>query len=371
MPENFLPYGRQMVDDDDIAAVAGVLRSDWLTTGPMVENFEQGICQLTGAAYGVAVSSGTAALHASMHALGIGPGDEVIVPPITFAATANAVLYQGALPVFADVDAATLLINPAAVEDSISPRTKAIIGVDYAGQPCDWDALQALACKHNLALVADACHALGAALNSRNVGTLADITCFSFHPVKHITTGEGGMVVTQDETLARRMRSFRAHGIDSSASQREKAGIWHYDMTSLGFNYRISDVQCALGLSQLAKLPRWLARRRELAALYDELLPSHVTQLTTRNGVEHAWHLYVIRHPNRDNAFTAMRAAGIGVNVHYTPVHLQSYYRTTLGTGEGLCPVAEAAYAQILTLPLWPGMRNDDVLRVVQALGAY
>lgn len=368
-----MPYGRQAVDEEDIRAVADVLRSDWLTTGPMVERFEEAVCRYVGAPYGVAVSSGTAALHAAMFALGVAPGDEVIVPAVTFAATANCVVYQGAKPVFADVDPETLLLEPEQVEALITPRTKAVIGVDYAGQPCGWEALRQVADKHGLALVADSCHALGAKLGGRMVGTLADITCFSFHPVKHITTGEGGMAVSADAALSRRMRLFRNHGISTSAAQREKAGAWFYEMTELGFNYRLTDIQCALGLSQLRKLETWLARRRELAALYGGLLASAQGELAARPlrikpDVESAWHLYVIRHPQRDAVFRTMRGQGIGVNVHYVPVHLHPYYRARWGTGPGLCPAAEAAFAEILTLPLWPGMEDRDVMRVVSLL---
>ncbi len=373
MAEKYLPYGRQIVDEEDIRAVADVLRSDWLTTGPMVERFEETVCRYVGAPYGVAVSSGNAALHAAMFALGVAPGDEVIVPAMTFAATANCVVYQGAKPVFADVDPATLLLEPDTVEALITPRTKAVIGVDYAGQPCDWEALRQVADRHGLALVADSCHALGATLRGRRVGSLADITCFSFHPVKHITTGEGGMAVTADGALARRMRLFRNHGISTSAAQREKAGEWFYEMTELGCNYRLTDIQCALGMSQMRKLETWLARRRELAALYGSLLASSREEpaarpLDIKPGVESAWHLYVIRHPQRDAVFRTMRARGIGVNVHYVPVHLHPYYREHWGTGPGLCPAAEAAYAEILTLPLWPGMEDRDVTHVVSLL---
>lgn len=366
----FIPYGRQTIDEDDIAAVVEVLRSDWLTTGPAVERFEADICAYTGAPHSVAVSNGTAALHTAMFALNIGPGDEVIVPPMTFAASANCVLYQGGRPVFADVDAETLLLDPAAVEAAITPRTKAIIGVDYAGQPCDWDALRALADKHHLALVADGCHALGASLDGRKVGTLADITVFSFHPVKHITTGEGGMAVTADEALAARMRAFRGHGITTTASQREKSGSWFYEMTELGYNYRITDFQCALGSSQLKKLDGWIAKRNELARAYDAALAGQETvrPLTHRENVRHAYHLYVVRTPNRDEAFRRLRANGIGANVHYVPVHLHPYYRQVLGTREGLCPTAEAAYREILTLPLWPGMEDRDAISIIHIL---
>lgn len=367
MSGTFIPYGRQIIDEDDIAAVNAVLRSDWLTTGPAVEQFEADICAFTGAQHAVAVSNGTAALHLAMLALGIGPGDEVIVPPITFAATANCVLYCGGKPVFADVCATTLLIDPAAVEAAITPRTKAIIAVDYAGQPSEWDALQAIAQKHGLALVADACHALGAQYKGRKVGTLADITVFSFHPVKHITTGEGGMCVTSNAELAQKIRTLRSHGITTSARQREMAGAWFYEMTDLGYNYRICDIQCALGSSQLKKLPAWLNKRNELAKAYDTAFAStHITPLATAENVFHAYHLYVVRTAQRDALYQRLRDNGIGANVHYVPVHLHPYYRETLGTRPGMCPVAEKAYEEILTLPLWPGMDGDAILKIIQ-----
>lgn len=367
---HFIPYGRQTIDDDDIAAVVDVLRSDWLTTGPAVERFEADVCAYTGARHGVAVSNGTAALHAAMFALNIGPGDEVIVSPMTFAASANCILYQGGTPVFADVDTATLLVDPAAVEAAITPRTKAIIAVDYAGQPCDWDALRAIADRHHLALVADGCHALGASFRGRRVGTLADITVFSFHPVKHITTGEGGMAVTSDAQLAARMRAFRGHGITTTASQREKSGAWFYEMTELGYNYRITDFQCALGSSQLKKLDAWIDKRNELAQAYAAALEGQdsIRPLKCREDVRHAYHLYVVRTPERDGLFRHLRANGVGANVHYVPVHLHPYYRNVVGTREGLCPVAEAAYREILTLPIWPGMTEDNIQTIMRAI---
>lgn len=371
---SFIPYGRQMIGDDDVAAVVDALRSDFLTTGPRVATFEAGVAEYCGAAHGVAVNSGTAALHCVMHALGVGPGDEVVVPPITFAATSNSVLYCGGTPVFADVDAETLLLDPARVEACITERTRAVVGVDYAGQPCDWDALRAIADRHGLALVADACHAIGATDKGRPVGTLADATCFSFHPVKHVTTGEGGMAVTDDADLAERMRCFRTHGISADPKAREAAGTWYYEMVELGFNYRITDIQCALGVSQLGKLPGWLERRRALAARYDALLAGvdDVRPLGLRPGVEHAYHLYVVRVDAavRARVFAGLREAGIGVNVHYVPVHLHPYYRRELGTGPGLCPVAEAAYEGLLSLPMWAGMDDADVERVCAELRA-
>jgi len=367
--EPFIPYGRQSVDETDIEAVIEVLRSDWLTTGPLVERFERALAGYVGVAEGVAVSSGTAALHGAMHAIGIGPGDEVIVPPMTFAATANAVLYQGGTPVFADVESETLLLDPARVEDKIGPRTRAIIAVDYAGQPADYGALREICRRRGLILVADACHALGAADTGRPCGSLADLSAFSFHPVKQITTGEGGMVVTDDPEWAERLRIFRNHGITSDHRRRQEEGAWFYEMTELGGNYRLTDIQCALGLSQLARLPGWIVRRRELAALYDDAFAgTAVRPLAVRAGAEHGYHLYVVRVPERDRVFAFLREAGIGVNVHYIPVHLHPYYRRRLGTGAGLCPVAEAAYGRILTLPLYPGLSSPDQERIIHAL---
>jgi len=366
----FLPYGRQSIDEDDIAAVVEVLRSDWLTTGPRVGEFERALADATGTREAVAVSSGTAALHLTMLALHIGPGDEVIVPTLTFAASANCVAYCGGTPVFADVCADTLLIDPDDVARRITPRTRAIVAVDYAGQPCDYPALRELADEHGLALVADACHSLGGALDGRPVGSLADLTCFSLHPVKNITSGEGGAVVTDDELLGRRLRSLRNHGVTSDRRERAEAGAWFYEMVELGFNYRLSDIGCALALSQLRKLPAFIARRQQIAALYDAALQgtAGATPLVTRPGVSNAHHLYVVRCPARDSVFAALRAAGIGANVHYIPVHLHPYYRERLGTAPGDCPVAEAAYAEIVSLPVFPQMTDDDVTFCVDAL---
>lgn len=369
-----IPYGRQSIDESDIKAVVDVLRSDFLTTGPRVDGFETVVAEYCGARYGVAVSSGTAALHSCMHALGVGEGDEVIIPPMTFAATANCVLYQGATPVFVDVDAETLLVEPAAVESRVTARTKAIIAVDYAGQPCDWDALRAIADRHGLKLVADACHALGATYKGRKVGTLADLTVFSFHPVKHVATGEGGMVISDDDTLVDKARVFRNHGISSDFRSREKAGAWFYEMVDLGFNYRLTDIQCALGISQMRKLGRFLERRRGVAAKYAQAFAgTAIVSLGLREECEHAYHLYVVRVPGRDRVFRVLREAGIGVNVHYVPVHLHPYYRQILGTSEGLCPIAEEAYGEVLSLPMFPGMSDGDidfvVSKMVEAVG--
>ena len=371
-PEAFLPYGRQRIEDEDIAAVTEALRADFLTTGPRVGAFEWAFASFCGAKEAVAVNSGTAALHAAMRAIGVKPGDEVIVPAVTFAASANAVVYEGGTPVFADVEADTLLIDVASVAQKITPRTRAIVAVDYAGQPADYAALRDLARAHGLFLIADACHAPGGSFRGRPVGTLGDISCFSFHPVKHLTTCEGGMCVTDDANLATHMRRFRNHGIDSDHARREQTGTFRYDMVELGYNYRLPDVQCALGLAQLRRLPTWLTERRKVAALYARAFSSvhEVRPLAVRDDRDHAFHLYVVRlsdHIDRDRAFASLRAQGIGANVHYTPVHLLSFYRER-GYGRGLCPVAEHEAERVLTLPMFVGMNGADVARVVDAV---
>lgn len=374
--QTMLPYGRQWIDEDDITAVTAVLRSDWLTTGPNVHEFETAFAGFVGAREAVAVSNGTAALHAAMHALGIGPGDEVIVPVMTFAASANCVVYQGGTPVFADVQADTLLIDPDDVAAKITARTKAIVAVDYAGQPCDYERLHTLARQHGLKLVADACHAIGGAYREMPVGTLADLSTFSLHPVKHITTGEGGVITTHDDEMARRMRVFRNHGITTDHRQRAEQGAWFYEMVELGYNYRLTDFQCALGLSQLRKLPGWVARRQAIARTYDAAFAglTAVTPLTTRPEVSHAYHLYVVRFDlsqltvDRNTLFQALRTEGMGVNLHYIPVHLHPFYRQRLGTRPGMCPAAEAAYAEIMSLPIFPQMSDEDVQDVITAV---
>ncbi|MGO9114471.1 MAG: UDP-4-amino-4,6-dideoxy-N-acetyl-beta-L-altrosamine transaminase [Thermoguttaceae bacterium] len=372
-----LPYGRQTIDDDDVTAVTETLRSDWLTTGPKVAEFEKALAATAGTSDAVAVSTGTAALHAAMYALGVGPGDEVIVSTMTFAASANCAAFLGATPVFVDVDPDTLLIDPHQVETRIAPRTKAVVAVDYAGQPCDYEALEAITRKHGVALVDDACHALGGSYRGRPVGSLAMLNTFSFHPVKHVATGEGGAITTSGAELARRLRLFRNHGITTDFRERAVQGAFAYEMVDLGYNYRLSDIQCALGITQLAKLPASVARRQAIARQYDEAfcqLPL-VNPLAVRSDVSHAYHLYVIRleldalTADRATIFRALRAEGIGVNVHYLPVHLHPYYRHKLGVGKGLCPVAEAAYERILSLPMFPAMTDDDVREVVEAVG--
>ncbi|ACN16730.1 ArnB [Desulforapulum autotrophicum HRM2] len=371
--ENYIPYGRQSIDEEDIQAVVNILKSDWLTTGPQIEKFEKAFCSFTNANEAVAVSSGTAALHAAMNAINIQPGDEVIVPPMTFAATANAVVYQGGTPVFADVLPDTLLINPEEVKKKITSRTKAIIAVDYAGQSCDYDALRFISDKHKLYLITDACHALGGRYKGRKIGSLADLTLFSFHPVKHITTGEGGMITCSDSTLAAKMKTFRNHGITTDQHRRSMEGTWYYEMESLGYNYRITDIQCALGLSQLKKLDGWIKNRNWIARKYDKAFSEEesISPLKVMKEMVHAYHLYVIKLPDRklrDTVYKEMHRHNIGVNVHYIPVHLHPYYRKTFNTSQGLCPVAEDAFQRILSLPMHPKINNTDIKRIVTEL---
>ncbi len=355
---------------EDFAAVADVLGSDWLTTGPKVTEFEEAVASFCGVAHGVCISNGTAALHATMAALEVGPGDEVVVPAITFVATANAVIYQGGTPVFADVDPETLLVDPASVEEKITSRTRAIVAVDYAGQPCDYDALREIATKRDLPLVADACHALGATYKGKPVGSLADLSTFSFHPVKPITTGEGGMIVTNNEKWAGRMRVFRNHGITTDFRQRESSGSWDYDMVSLGYNYRLPDISCALGITQLKKLPGWIQRRNEIALQYLRAFEGLeiVRPLRVESDRTHGYHLFVVRvSSNRDEIYQKLRCRGIGVNVHYKPVYLHPFYQEK-GYSPGLCPVAERSFESILSLPVFPLMMDLQVEEVCSNL---
>ena len=379
----FLPYGRQSIDDADIQAVVDVLRSDWLTTGPKVGEFEEAFASRVKAAYAVSFSSGTAALHAAAYVAGLQAGDEAITTPLTFAATANCVLYQGATPVFADVSRDTLNLDPGQFEKKISSKTKVVLPVDYAGHPADLEAICSLAEKRGLVVIEDACHALGAEIGDRRVGSIADMTVFSFHPVKHITTGEGGMVTTNNPQYAESLRRFRNHGISTEARQRQNAGQWHYEMVLLGFNYRLPDFACALGSEQLKKLDRNLSRRRDIASRYTAAFTEMpgVINPAVRPGVKPAWHLYPIRFDlgrltaDRTEIFRALRGENIGVNVHYIPVHLHPYYRDRFGYKGGEFPIAEDAYSRLISLPMFHGMSDQDVEDVIAAVrkvtGAY
>ncbi|MCD7826207.1 MAG: UDP-4-amino-4,6-dideoxy-N-acetyl-beta-L-altrosamine transaminase [Clostridiaceae bacterium] len=368
----YIPYGTQSIDESDIQAVVDVLRSDYLTTGPAIAEFEEKTAEAVGAKYAVAIANGTAALHASCFAAGIGKGDEVITTPITFAASANCALYCGAVPVFADIKADTYNIDPAEIEKKITSRTKAIIAVDFTGQPCEMEQIYEIAEKHNLTVIEDAAHALGADYFGKRVGSLSDMTTFSFHPVKHITTGEGGMIVTDQKELYERLKLFRTHGITREEQWMDHSeGAWYYQQIALGYNYRITDIQCALGVSQLKKLDGFVSRRRELAKRYDEAFApeGRITVPQQQEGCRNSYHLYVIQVPERRRVFDQLRAAGIGVNVHYIPVYKHPYYQKN-GYESVCCPNAEAYYAHCISLPLYPALtqkQQDYVIEQVKA----
>ncbi|MDA8211238.1 MAG: UDP-4-amino-4,6-dideoxy-N-acetyl-beta-L-altrosamine transaminase [Clostridia bacterium] len=374
--QEFLPYARQSVDESDIAAVVEVLCSPFLTTGPKIQEFEQKFADYVGAKYAVAVATGTAALHAAVFAAGINPRDEVITTPMTFAASANCVLYQGGRVVFADIDPQTYNIDPEDIARKITERTKAIIPVDYTGQPARLDVIKKIAAEFNLPVIEDAAHALGAAYQGQKVGSISDLTTFSFHPVKHITTGEGGMVTTNDPGLYERLLLFRNHGITRDKRLlMEDHGLWYYEQQALGYNYRITDFQAALGISQLAKSEMFLAVRRRYAGIYNEAfkdLPGVIVPWQAEDA-RSSWHLYVLQleleklKAGRKEIFEAMLAENIGVNVHYIPVYLHPYYQSH-GYRPGLCPEAEKLYERMLTLPLFPGMTEGDVRDVIEAV---
>lgn len=393
-PARFLPYGRQAVDEDDVAAVAAVLRGDWLTTGPTVEAFERAFAEATGARHAVSCANGTAALHLATLALGLAPGDRAIVPAVTFLATANAVRLAGAEVVFADVDADSGLLTPEAVAAAVARlpererrAVKAVLPVHLNGQVCDMDALAAQAAANGWRLLEDACHALGGRYDDgRPVGGAARrLAAFSFHPVKTITSGEGGVVTTDDDALAERLARFRSHGMvrdparfaDRAAAfdAGGAANPWYYEMPEPGYNYRLSDIHAALGLQQLKKLARFVARRAELVACYDRLLAPlapRVRPIARRPGAQSAWHLYPVLIDfksfgiERGALMRRLRERGVGTQVHYIPVSRQPYYRARYGLAD--LPGAEAYYARVLSLPLFFGLADHEVERIAGAL---
>jgi UDP-4-amino-4,6-dideoxy-N-acetyl-beta-L-altrosamine transaminase len=371
---HMIPYGAQWLDEDDIAAVVEVLRGSWLTTGPTVARFEAALADACGVPHAVAVNSGTAALHAAYHAAGLGAGDELITTPLTFAATANAALYLGATVRFVDVCADTGNLDPALVREAISDATRVIAPVDYAGHPADYDALNPIARDAGIPIVADAAHSLGARYHGRPVGTLADLTALSLHPIKPITTGEGGAVVTANADAAAAARSFRSHGFvrDPERMKRSDEGPWYSEQHTLGFNYRLTDIQSGLGLSQIGKLAAFITRRQEIACRYFGALADlkALTLPTVREGVESGWHLFTIRVPEarfRRPLFTRLRELNLGVQVHYLPVYQHPYYEA-LGYEAGLCPNAEDLYARSITIPLFPRMTDAMVDQVIEAV---
>ena len=367
-----IPYGRQMLEEDDIQAVVDVLKSDYLTTGPKVAEFEKSVADYVGAKYAVAIANGTAALHAACFAAGIKEGDEVITTPLTFAASANCVLYLGGRPVFADVDARTYNIDPEDIERKITDRTRAIIPVHLAGQPCDMDAIHEIAKKHQLIVIEDGAHALGSEYRGSKIGSLSDMTTFSFHPVKPITTGEGGMIVTDNEELYKRLCLFRSHGITRDASQMTRnEGGWFYQQLELGYNYRITDIQCALGCSQMKKIDRFLERRRILAKRYDEAFcdTPHVIIPYQLPDTDSGYHLYIIQVTDcdRKRVFEKLREDGIGVNVHYIPVYYHPYYREH-GYQDTCCPNAERVYEHFISIPLHQGLTDEEQAYIIEVV---
>lgn len=372
----FLPYARPTIEDDDIEAVQAALASDWLTTGPRVDALEGAFADRIGTRYAVAFSSGTAALHGAVFAARLGTGDEVAVPTLTFAASAACAVYCGARPLLVDVSSGTLNLDPKQLEARLTSHTRAVVVVHYGGVPADLTAIGAIAARAGLVVIEDAAHAVGARVGSELCGAIGAMGIFSLHPAKQVTAGEGGIVTTDSADLADRLRRFRNHCMDTSGRERETANAHAYSIDELGFNYRLSDLHAALGLSQLRKLDRFLAQRAALVRAYDERLVGRSDILTpiVPDGVTPAWHLYTVRlslerlNADRDTIFRALRAENIGVNVHYIPVHVLGYYRRLLGHGEGDFPVAEDAYTRLLTLPLFAEMTTDDVDTVVHAL---
>ena len=374
--DKFLSYGHQWIDDKDINAVVNVLKSNWITQGPKIREFEEAVAEFVGAKYAVALSSGTGALHAACFAAAISPGDKVITTPITFAASSNCIIYLRGKPVFADIKEDTYNIEPQEIERKITNKTKAIIAVDFAGQPADLDEIYEIAREYNLMVIEDASHALGAEYKGKKVGSLSDLTVFSFHPVKHITTGEGGIVTTNNKGFYEKLLMFRTHGITKNKVKLIKnEGSWYYEMQELGYNYRITDFQCALGISQLKKLDKFIKRRREIVRRYNEAFKNieEIIIPYEKPEIKSAWHIYVIRlkldklKATRKEIFEALRAENIGVHVHYIPVYYHPYYQK-LDYQKGLCPKAEKYYEEAITLPLFPKMSDKDVNDVIETV---
>ncbi len=370
-------YGRQYIDEDDCTAVRSVLLSDFLTTGPQIAELERKLCEITGAKYAVAIVNGTAALHAACYAAGINSGDEVITTPMTFAASANCVLYCGGTPVFADIDSDTYNISPASIRGRITPRTKAIIAVDFTGQAARLDEIREICREYGLVFIEDAAHSIGTTLNGKPIGGIADMTTFSFHPVKTVTGGEGGAILTNDADLYKKLVLFRTHGITRNPDEmtKESEGPWYYEQLELGYNYRMTDFQAALISSQLNKLPVFAARRKAIVICYDKAfseIPGIVLQKEIPQS-DSVRHLYVMQlnldwlNCTRREFFDAMAAENVVPNVHYVPVYYHPYYKK-LGYKKGLCPNAERLYERILSIPLYYSMTDDDVESVIRAV---
>ncbi len=370
---SYLPYSQQWIDEDDLKAVIEILQDDFITTGPMIAHFEQAVARYVGSQYAVAFSSGTAALHAACFAANINKNDEVITTPMTFAASSNCILYCGGKPVFADIDSQTYNISPKSIYPLITNKTKAIITVDFTGQPVEYDEIMQLAKKHSLIVIDDAAHGLGASYKGKRIGSIGDMTMFSFHPVKHITTGEGGMITTNNKDFYNKLLQFRNHGITRDLRKMKmKHEPWYYEMQTLGYNYRMTDIQAALGLSQFEKVNTFLLERKKIAQKYNRAFSNMESIILPlqQEGCISSWHLYIIRlkleklHTHRTEIYKALQKENIGVNVHYIPVYLHPYYQQ-LGYTRGLCPQAEKTYEEILTLPLFPKMTEEDQNHVI------
>jgi UDP-4-amino-4,6-dideoxy-N-acetyl-beta-L-altrosamine transaminase len=375
--DEFLPYGTQWLDDNEINEVVDSLKSNWITTGPKMRKFEEKFKNFKGSKYAVAVNSGTAALHVSTSSINIKPGHEVITTPMTFVASANSVVYRGGTPVFADIKKDTYNIDPKEIEKKITENTKAILPVHFSGQPCDMDEICEIANDHDLYIIEDAAHAIDAEYKGKKIGTIGDLTTFSFHPVKNITTAEGGMVTTDDDELYEKMLMFRTHGISKDAVKRfGKEGDFYYDMQFLGYRYNLSELHSALGIHQLDKLESYQKRRRAIIKIYEKELQNieEITLPIVKKDIIHSWHLYILQlnledlNVDRDQIFKALRAENIGVNVHYIPVHYHSFYQNKFGLKKGILPNVEWLYPRLLTIPLFPKMSDDDVYDVINAL---
>lgn len=379
MPVRVTPiyYGHQYIDEADVQAVVDVLRNHDLTCGPKIKELEDKLCSVTGANYAVVCSNGTAALHIACLAAGVGEGDEVITTPITFAASANCALYCGARPVFADINPETYNIDPEKVEEAVTSKTKAVVAVDYTGQSAELNPLLDICKANNLVLIEDGAHVIGTKYKGRANGSIADMTTFSFHPVKTVTGGEGGAVLTNDETLYKKLLLYRSHGItrDESLMEHEPDGAWYYEQVALGYNYRMTDIQAALIISQLDKLPMFSERRKEIVARYNEAFDK-LPQLFVQKEIPESdttRHLYMLRivpeklSIDRKRFFDALAAENVCCNVHYIPTYYFPYYEK-LGYQRGLCPNAEKLYEEIITLPLYYAMTDEDVESVIKAV---
>ncbi len=375
--KDYLPYGKQCLDDNEINEVIDSLKSRWITTGPKMRTFEEKFKKNIGSKHTIAVNSGTAALHISTSTIDINPGDEVITTPLTFVASANCIIYRGGTPIFADIKEDTYNINPDEIRKKINPKTKAIIPVHFAGQPCDMDEICEIAEENDLYIIEDAAHAIDAEYKGKKIGNNSDLTTFSFHPVKNITTAEGGMVTTNNDDFNEKLLMFRTHGISKDAAKRfGKSGDYFYDMQYLGFRYNLSELHASLGIHQLNKLEKFQRRRREIVKIYNRELQNieEITIPFVKKNVKHSWHLYIIQldieklKVDRDQIFRALREENIGVNVHYIPVHYHTYYQKKYGLTKGILPNVEELFPRIITIPLFQKMMDDDVYDVINAL---